>query len=68
MSIAESLLFAVFEFQNEFHLAAGLLFVAKVAVAHYKIDPGSFLLAAVNDLVVTFVDLGQNDQLDDHFL
>ena len=68
MSIAESLLIAVFEFQSEFHRDAGLLSVAKFAVARYKIDPGSFLLAAVNDLAATFVDLEQNDHLDDHFL
>ena len=49
----------MFEFQSEFHRDAGLLSVAKFAVAQYKIDPGSFLLAAVNDLVV---DLVQNDQ------
>ena len=55
LSIAESLLIAVFEF----HRDAGLLSAAKFAVARYKIDPGSFLLAAVNDLVA---DLVQNDQ------
>ena len=54
-----SLLIAAFEFQSRHD--AGLLFVANFAVAHCSIDPGSQKLAAVNDLVVNFVDLEQND-------
>ena len=54
-----SLLIAAFEFQN--HHDAGVLFVAKFVVAHCSIDSDSQQLAAVNDLVVNFVDLEQND-------